>query len=58
MKNTLTFDPEPKKRGWPVETKVGDCILFGLYSGAPIELVGQKFLTMREPQVFRRIQNG
>lgn len=36
----------------PVEVKVGDTILFGKYSGTEFELNGEKYLIMRDNEIF------
>lgn len=36
----------------PMDVKVGDAVLFGLYSGTEIELDGEKILLMRYEEVF------
>ena len=35
----------------PLDVQVGDCILFGKYSGSEIKLDGQEYLIMREDDV-------
>lgn len=38
----------------PVAIENGDTVLFGRYSGAPIELDGEEFLILREDEVLCR----
>ena len=35
----------------PLETKVGDRVLFGKYSGTEVELDGEKLLILREDEI-------
>lgn len=36
----------------PLTVKVGDTVLFGKYSGTEIELEGEKYLLMKESDIF------
>jgi chaperonin GroES len=36
----------------PVEVKVGDMILFGKYSGTEFEFKGEKYLIMRDNEIY------
>jgi len=36
----------------PLTVKVGDTVLFGKYSGTEIELEGEKYLLLKESDIF------
>jgi len=38
-------------KGFPLDVKAGDKILFGKYSGTEIKIDGEEFLIMREEEV-------
>lgn len=40
------------KKDEPLTVKVGDTILFGKFSGTEIEIEGEKYLLMRESDIF------
>ena len=40
----------------PIDLKVGDCILFGKWSGAEIKLDGEELLIMKESDVMGVVQ--
>lgn len=40
------------KKDEPLNVKVGDTILFGKFSGTEIEIEGEKYLLMRESDIF------
>ena len=42
----------PGKEGRPMIVKEGDNIIYGLHSGTPIEHEGEKYLMMRETDIF------
>ena len=41
----------------PLEVKKGDCVLFGKYSGAEIEIDGVEYLMMREDDILGVVNN-
>ena len=40
------------KKDEPLTVKVGDAILFGKFSGTEIEIEGEKYLLLRESDIF------
>lgn len=40
------------KKDEPLTVKVGDTILFGKFSGTEIEIEGEKYLLLRESEIF------
>ena len=40
------------KRDEPMTVKVGDTVLFGRYSGTEIEIEGDKYLLLKETDIF------
>lgn len=40
----------------PVNVKVGDRIVYGKYAGSEIEIMGTKYLIMRESDIFGKLK--
>jgi len=42
----------PGKKDEPITLKEGDCVIYGKYSGTEIEIEGEKYLVMRESDIY------
>jgi len=48
----LVMSVGPGKKDEPMTVKIGDLVLYGKYSGTEVEYDGEKYLIMRESDIY------